>query len=145
MINVNGIEQVARTVQSGLGNESGGMRKVDALDAEAFAQALQAAPAAGADASNTTNPSVKGVEGTATPGSGSLGDTILNGLQKASEDIKGRWSNINAIQENQSKTNSVSDLLKVQMELHHLTLETELTTTAIKKGSTALDQIIHMQ
>ncbi len=128
-----------------------GKREVSALDAEAFSRLLAASSVSGVTASTTTSIMKTPLLGGVVPADASakplLGDTLLDGLQKVGEDVRSQWQKVTETTQARSVDDkpSVSELLAAQLQVSKVVFATEMTSTVIKKVSTVVDSIVHMQ
>ena len=62
-----------------------------------------------------------------------------------SDQLKGRINEISKIADNHSLTNNTADLLRMQLELTQLSLETQLIGDMVTKSTKNIDQLTHLQ
>jgi type III secretion protein I len=74
---------------------------------------------------------------------GTLGDSILKGLQNVSEDFRKSWASVNATLD--GKVDSVSDLLKLQMGMAQVSLQFELIGKGVSRATQNIDQLVKLQ
>ncbi len=128
-----------------------GRREVSALDAEAFSRLLAGPSVAGVTEPTTTSTIKTPLLGGVVPADPSakplLGDTLLDGLQKVGEDVRNQWQKVTETTQARSvdEKPSVSELLAAQLQVSKVVFATEMTSTVIKKVSTVVDSIVHMQ
>ncbi len=132
-----------------------GRREVSALDVEAFSRLLTSPSISGVGsaASSSVVPTMKtpvlgGVAPADAPaGAPLLGETILDSLQKVGTDVRNQWQKVTEVTQARAIDDkpSVSELLAAQLQVSKVVFATEMTSTVIKKVSTVVDSIVHMQ
>lgn len=129
-------------------------RPVSALDAEEFSRLLATPSVAGVTPSVTSSvaptmktPVLGGVAPTETPAAPLLGDTLLDSLQKVGSDVRDQWQKVTEATQARAvdEKPSVSELLAAQLQVSKVVFQTEMTSAVIKKASTVVDSIVHMQ
>lgn len=111
----------------------------DAGDSARFA-ALMEAPAT-AD----PMPATPAVSGVATTEGRTLGDNILGGLQRLSNDLQQSWANVGDALSHMGAQPSVHDMLAVQMHLSTMSVQYELVSKAVSRSTQNIDQLVKLQ
>jgi type III secretion system YscI/HrpB-like protein len=73
-----------------------------------------------------------------------LGDTVLQGMQKVSTDMQHSWATVGQVLDGKSSL-SVSDLLKVQMELIQTSLQFDFLGKVVGRTTQNVDQLVKLQ
>jgi type III secretion protein I len=72
-----------------------------------------------------------------------LGETIMNGLRAASDDMSSRWNAVANVLNSEHVT--MSDLLRVQLGLAQVSLQSELVSKVISKSTQEIDELVKLQ
>jgi type III secretion protein I len=75
---------------------------------------------------------------------GTMGDSILSGMQNLSVEFQQSWKTVNSALESGSAM-TTSDMLKLQMGLTQMSIQYELVGKAISRSTQNLDQLVKMQ
>ncbi len=120
------------------------LRAVSALDAESFSRRLaETSPAE--SISPWGNQQTAAAPADDSAASMSIGDTVLSGLRHVGNELHGKWQGMTSSTHDIDKPLTVSDMLRTQVQLSALVLQTEFASAVVKKASTAVDQLVHMQ
>ena len=126
---VSAVEPVAQT------------KAVDNLAASRFAELMQSPPAS----EGTPARSVSGVvEIGSTSPPASLGDRLLQGMERLSGDLKAGWDNVNHVLAS-PRTLTAHDMLGVQMQLTRIAIEYELVGKVTSRTTQTIDQLERLQ
>jgi type III secretion protein I len=132
------IAQLAMPPQAPLDAPVGvGPAAVDPSATARFSEVMSAQPTAIADAIDKAYPALPATGGT-------LGESILSGLQNLSSDFRASWQAVNtALDAGPSMT--TSELLKMQMGLTQMSIQYDLVGKAISRSTQNLDQLVKLQ
>jgi hypothetical protein len=135
------IPEIARRALTEPNPTAGARREVSTAEAESFARRLQDEGGGAAAAQPSSAPGDDNASNAALP----LGDTILNGLKHAGVEFENQW---NALKGSVSATQgqvTLTQLLRMQMQMFELEHQAQFTATVVKKTSAAIDQALHTQ
>lgn len=116
-------------------------KATDALAEARFAELMQA-PSSNDVASVQSlsgAPEVAASDRTAT-----LGDRMLQGMERLSGDLKAAWGNVTGIMHS-NQTLTAQDVLSVQMQLTRLAIEYELVGKVTSRTTQTIDQLERLQ
>jgi type III secretion protein I len=100
------------------------------VPAEAVAVPLPAVAAQGAD----------GVPRVSAPG-----DAILDGMRSIGAEFNAGWESLKVAVDQSAKSMTVSDMLRVQMQLIQLSVQVELVGKSIARTTQNIDQLVKLQ
>ena len=125
-----------------------GAAAVDATDRARFDQAMAAAVSP-VEAIGEASPAVAAQGAALAPavveaGPATLGDRMLAGMQGLSTDFRQSWETVAATLQS-GETMTMTDMLKLQMGLTQMAIQTEWVGKAISRSTQNLDQLVKMQ
>ena len=89
-------------------------------------------------------PAAEAVEG-ATAAARTLGDNILNGLQRMSSEMQQTWSNVGAALGGAGQNLGMRDMLRMQLGLSTMSIQYELVGKAVSRSTQNIDQLVKLQ
>lgn len=98
---------------------------VDVAQTAAASSSLPPAPALSADAS--------------------VGDRILNGMHKVSEDFRHSFDSVNKMLDATGNNLNVREMLKLQLQLTQVTFQFDMVGKAVSRSTQNLDQLVRVQ
>lgn len=113
----------------------------DARATARFAEIMEAGPASAPVATSAPPPTAFAASVDCTQ---TLGDRILNGLSGASAEFQQSLKNVNAVLDG-SQAMTLSDLLKMQLNLTQVSIQYDLIGKAISRSTQNLDQLVKIQ
>jgi type III secretion protein I len=110
--------------------------------AERFLELLQSG-------STTAEPAAQGVTvdaGAMPPvGGQSVGDSILNGMRSLSDEFRGTWGNAQQMLAQKGAEMTLSDMLRMQMQLVQLSFQYELVGKSISRSTQNIESLVKIQ
>lgn len=70
---------------------------------------------------------------------------LSSSLDNASDHLKSRVDSMAELAKNHANTNNTADLLKMQLQLTQLSIETQMMGEMVSKSTKNLDQLTHLQ
>ena len=75
----------------------------------------------------------------------SLGDQVLQGLQRVQTDFNGHLSAVGRMLDAGAPAPGVSELLRMQLGMSHMAVQLEVVGKAIARSTQNIDQLVRMQ
>ncbi|MPM23312.1 hypothetical protein SDC9_69783 [bioreactor metagenome] len=75
----------------------------------------------------------------------SVGDRILNGMHKVSEDFRHSFDSVNKMLDATGNNLNVREMLKLQLQLTQVTFQFDMVGKAVSRSTQNLDQLVRVQ
>ncbi|MDK2123493.1 type III secretion system inner rod subunit SctI [Parachitinimonas caeni] len=115
----------------------------NSADVARFAEAM--APQAGTGAPQVAGPVATTVTETAPPEVKTVGDAILDSLRSVNQDVQSKWGQLQSDLSDPAHMSSITDMLRMQMQLTQMSVQFELVGKAISRSTQNIEQLIKIQ
>ncbi|MDH5857333.1 type III secretion system inner rod subunit SctI [Lampropedia aestuarii] len=115
--------------------------KLDEVAATRFAALMQAP--SGADNAAAVNATSE-VASTTSTTPATWGDRILSGMQGVSSDFHGQWDSVRQALAS-PRAIEPREMLQLQMQMHHMSIQSELVGKLVSRSTQNIDQLVRLQ